>query len=61
MKKQEENVCLLLAERGEIDEWVDRSAALLSSLGFPIMPLHGSLYRQGGAARDLVGLLTATQ
>lgn len=49
-----------MPEQGETDEWVDRSTALLSSLGFPIMPLHGSLYRHRGAARYLVWLLTAT-
>lgn len=50
-----------MPEQGETDEWVDRSAALLSSsLGFPIMPLHGSLYRHRGAARYLVWLLTVT-
>lgn len=50
-----------MPEQGEADEWVHRSVALLSALGFPIMPLHGSLYEHGGTARYLVWLLTATQ
>jgi len=56
-----------MPEQGEADEWVHRSVALLSALGFPIMPLHGKLYEHGvlpdiwsGCQQQLIDVLKYT-